>query len=586
MATKKIMSACVALFVCVMMNVVLTSCQGSEDITLKQAAPKTFTEYKTITVQNYINSYSWFVDNTVMVNGYKAMTFDVNNKYQIIEMAVAEQGMPSLSNSTDRTWDWSDGQHSESLIETFGNDSLFISGTISPLYNEFEAVRLHEKVLKINAKYQMTGAFNLSNRGMVNFSQKLTRPYYQVDSSVRVDTVTNTETQIEYVFKEVHDTTVVKEIINNTDTVYVEKEVEKEILREVFVAGAEVNTNISNNWGYSVATMDLGSTHLLTLNIKHSYNPITVADFGASLTSGATATEWTWSDNQYTSSNSSMNNCSIESITMTKVDKEEIEGVGCLIKTTFHVTGYYTNENGDRKDFAFDMVPMYLQVKEAAPQPQEEPKPMFRGIIRKITVEDVKLMTKPIVQKWNNETNSWEDIRTAARCCIGMSGKPSGLDLFVKDTKVVEENEESWWYTGNDGTWAGEDPKSDGTIVTKATKVYQFDHLFPADAVENGKVGPKTQLYVMRAEKVQVLDPNNNLLTCTWEDGTEFSLSISVKLNDTKFEEKAEMKGQTRTESDKTYKYAKSFIQHFNATIGGNKLADTEATSTLWVPAE
>jgi hypothetical protein len=61
---------------------------------------------------------------------------------------------------------------------------------------------------------------------------------------------------------------------------------------------------------------------------------------------------------------------------------------------------------------------------------------------------------------------------------------------------------------------------------------------------------------------------------------------ISVKLNDTKFEEKAEMKGQTRTESDKTYKYAKSFIQHFNATIGGNKLADTEATSTLWVPAE
>lgn len=565
----------------------MTSCQQDGEFVQKElAAPVTKFVDRPVIVQNYINNYAWFVDNTVMVNGYKAMTFDVFNKYQIIEMAVAEQGMPSLSNSTDSQWTWSDSQISTSSIETFGNDSLWISGSISPLYNEFEAVRLHEKVMKINAKYQMTGAFNLSNRGMVNFSQKLTRPYYQVDSSVRVDTVTNTETQIEYVFKEVHDTTVVKEIINNTDTVYVEVPVEKEILREVFVQGAEINTSISNNWGYSIATMTLGENMLLNLSIRHQKNPITVADFGASLASAATATEWSFSDGQLTTSNSSTNNCTIQSITMTGVDKEEIEGVGALITTVFRVDGYYMNENNDKKNFSFEMKPMYLQVKEATPQPNVEPKAQYRGIIRKVTAEGLKLMTKPVVQKWNSETGAWEDVRTCSRSCIGMSGSPSGLDLFVKSAKIVEETENSWNYSGNDATWAGDDTKSDGTIITKRTKVYEFNHMFTADAVNNGKVGPATQLYVMKAERVQVLDPENNLLTCTWEDGSDFSLNVSVVLNSTEFIEKAELKGQTRTESDKTYKYLTSFVQHFTATVGGQKLQDVDAVSTLWVPAE
>jgi hypothetical protein len=564
-----------AAFLCmlVVFGAMMTSCQAdSESVRTEYAAPKTFTEYKTVTVQNYINSYSWFVDNTVMVNGYKAMTFDVINTYPIIEMAVDQQGMPSMTDERDTQWTWSDSQISTSSIETFGNDSLWISGSISPLYNEFEAVRLHEKVLKINAKYQMTGAFNLSNRGMVNFSQKLTRPYYQVDSSVRVDTITKTEKEIEiqFVEVEVHDTVTV----------------EKEILREVFVAGAEVNTSISNNWGYSVATMDLGSTHLLTLNIKHSYNPITVAEYGASLTSGATAIEWFFNDSQHTTSNSSANNAKVESITWLRNETENIEGVGCLITTVFRVDGYYTNENGDKKNFSFEMKPMYLQYKEAAPAVVTPEVNTYRGIIRKVTAEGLKLMTKPVVQKWNSETGAWEDVRTCSRSCIGMSGSPSGLDLFVKSAKIIEETENSWNYSGNDATWAGDDTKSDGTIITKRTKVYEFNHMFEADAVNNGKVGPATQLYVMKAERVQVLDPENNLLTCTWEDGSEFSLNISVVLNNTEFVEKSELKGQTRKESDKTYKYLTSFVQHFTATVGGQKLQDVDATSTLWVPVE
>jgi hypothetical protein len=580
MATKKIMAAFVAALL-VMMNVVLTSCEGSEDIALTQAAPVTKFVDRPVIVQNYINNYAWFVDNSVYVNGAVALTYDVLNKYPTIKMAADQQGMPSMTDERDTQWTWSDSQITTSSVEIFPNDTLQIGASIVPLYNEFSAERLHEKVMKINGVYQMKGWFNCNGRGTVNFSRKMNRPYYQVDESVRVDTITKTEKEIEIQFVEVekHDTTYVDNYITVHDTVTVEKE----ILREVFVAGAEVNTNISNNWGYSNATMTLGENMLLNLSIRHRENPIKVADFGASLTSGATAAEWTWSDNQYTSSNSSTNNCSIESITMTKVDKEEIEGVGMLIKTNFHVTGYYTNENGDKKNFAFDMVPMYLQVKEAAPQPQIEDKPMYRGIIRKVSAEGLKLMTKPVVQKWNG--SAWEDFRTCKRSCIGMSGSPSGLDLFVKSTKIVEETENSWAYTGNDVTWNGDETKDDGTVISKRTKVYEFNHFFTADAVENGQVGPATQLYIMKAERVQVADPDGNLLTCTWEDGSEFSLNVSVVLNNTEFIEKPEMVGQTRVESDKTYVYAKSFVQHFSSSVGGQKLQDVDAVSTLWVPA-
>ena len=73
MATKKIMAAFVAALL-VMMNVVLTSCEGSEDIALTQAAPVTKFVDRPVIVQNYINNYAWFVDNSVYVNGAVALT--------------------------------------------------------------------------------------------------------------------------------------------------------------------------------------------------------------------------------------------------------------------------------------------------------------------------------------------------------------------------------------------------------------------------------------------------------------------------------------------------------------------------------
>ena len=277
----KKMAACAAAFV---MVVVFASCSGSETMDFDPVAPITNTVIKPVTVQNYINNYSWFVDNSVYINGAVALTYDVLNKYPTIKMAADQQGMPSMTDERDTQWTWSDSQITTSSVEIFPNDTLQIGASIVPLYNEFSAERLHEKVMKINGVYQMTGWFNCNNRGIVNFSRKMNRPYYQVDESVRVDTITKTEKEIEiqFVEVEVHDTVTI----------------EKEILKETFIQGAEVNTSISNNWGYSIATMTLGENMLLNLTIKHSYNPLKVAVYGANLTSGAVAEEWYFNDDQ------------------------------------------------------------------------------------------------------------------------------------------------------------------------------------------------------------------------------------------------------------------------------------------------
>lgn len=570
MANVKNMAANFAAFLMVLMvfSVVLTSCQGSEDIQYFGApAEKVPVPYAVpVNVTSYINNYSWVEDNNIMVNGYKAMTYDVFNKFAIIEMAADQQGMPSMTDERDTQWTWSDSQISTSSIETFGNDSLWISGTISPLYNEFEAVRLHAKVMKINAKYQMTGAFRLSNRDMVNFSQKLTRPYYQVDSSVRVDTITKTEKEIEIQFVEVekHDTVTI----------------EKEILREVFVAGAEVNTSISNNWGYSNATMTLGENMLLNLSIRHSYNPITVADFGASLTSAATATEWSFDDGQMTNSNSSTNNCSIESITMTKVDKEELEGVGCLIKTTFHVTGYYTNENGDRKDFAFDMVPMYLQVKEAAPTPQVDQFVWeFTDELKYETANGVcKGMLKVTGEKKNLRTGEVVATANLGRTNVIKIGHPTGLELYVTGTDIIGYDKDIRPFTGNDENWIGTSEKS-GFQIEKNTTIYEFSTWFSADAVAGGKVGPQTQLYFLSCT-VSYTDPE------TGEVVYSKTFEKNATSNTEEFIVEDNLVGQTQVQSDKTYKYEKSYKRTFKAYINGKEIFSPEAVSSLWLPVE
>lgn len=591
MTTKRMMSAFVAALLSVCGIVVLTSCQAdSESIRTELAAPKTVEVEKTVYVDRdklvNIMTNVYFDGENMTVNGYKAMTADVNHTLPIIEMAAADHKAAEITVSNELRWEDSNGQTTNGTltITPSRDNSYYISATLEPASNYSTPKSLHPKVSLITTQHNLKGNVAVivdDNTQSKDFNFKLNRSYLLVDPSVDTRIINTTDTLIQVEVK--------------TDTIIVEKEVEKVITNtdtikveiEKFVRGADINKSVVNDFGFSVGTLTLGDKQLLKVELRHAEPVLNVEEdkLGNVSFTGAGSLVWNGSDSQVTTGTKESNNVTIKSFDYVRNEYNKISENMVIVRTIYIVKGSFYNENNDLIEFSMELAPSYLQKVEATPQPQVEDKPMYRGIIRKVTAEGLKLMTKPVVQQLVD--GQWKDIRTCSRSCIGMSGSPSGLDLYVKSTKVVEENEDSWWYkaTGNDvdKTWIGDDTKSDGTIVTKETKVYQFNHLFTADAVAEGKVGPATQLYLMRATKVQVLDPDGNALVCTWEDGTEFSLSLNAKINDTEFVEKAEMKGQTKVMSDKTYEYAISFVQHFSSSIGGYELQNVDATSTLWI---
>jgi hypothetical protein len=601
MATTKKMAAFVAAFVMGLVNFVLTSCQAdSESVRTEYAAPKTIETPVLVYQDKLVNIVSnvYFDGKTIVVGDKVAATVDVNHTMPVIEMPADKHAAATITSSSDLEWRDSNGQLTKGTLNIVAGDNYEIFGTLYPAANYSTITKVHPKVSVVNTHHTFEGSVNVTvenDTKSKSFNFDLARQYFLVDPTVDVEivnthttdtliqVVVKTDTLVNTVIVEKHDTTVVEKVVEKTvtltDTIKVEV--------ERFVKGADVVKSVVNDFGFSKATMTLGSKQLLAVEIRHQYPILDVEEsiLGSANFTEVAALNWDGSDGQKTNATVNAQGCTVDGVSYVRSEANTlVAGSLVQIRTIYRVYGTYKNENGDVNNFEMEMAPSYLQKYEATPQPQIEDKPMYRGIIRKVTAEGLKLMTKPVVQKWNG--TAWEDVRTCSRSCIGMSGSPSGLDLFVKSSKIIEETENSWNYSGNDATWAGDDTKSDGTIITKRTKVYEFNHMFTADAVNNGKVGPATQLYVMKAERVQVLDPDNNLLTCTWEDGSDFSLNVSVVLNSTEFVEKSEMVGQTRTESDKTYKYLTSFVQHFTATVGGQKLQDVDAVSTLWVPAE
>jgi hypothetical protein len=611
MANVKAMAANFAAFLVFMVcfGAVLTSCSGSEE--MKQVLGPQPTEY----IDNYVYidrdklvnviSNVYFDGENMTINGTKVMGADVQHTLPIIEMAASEHAAAAVLTDNGEELHDSNGQLTREIltITPSKDNSYSIFAELKPADEYSTLTSLHKKVSMVTTRHNLTGHVSTTvadDTKSADFNFKLNRSYLLVDPSVDTKIINTTDTLIQVEVRvdtlvnnvEIHDTTVVvnnvetivHDTITVTNTVTVVDTLKIEV--EKFIKGADINKSVINDLGYSIGTLTLGNNQLLKVTLNHRDPVLNVekSSLGNVSFSNFAALQWKGSDDQQTTGTKEANNVTVKSFDFLRCEYTKVSDNMYIVKTIYQVTGSFYNENSDICEFTMELAPSYLQKYDEVVVVPETVK--YRGIIRKVSVEDVKLMCKPIVQKWNNETNSWEDVRTAARCCIGMSGKPSGLDLFVKGTKIIEETENSWWYTGTDATWNGDDTKNDGTVVSKKTKIYEFNHMFEADAVANGKVGPATQLYVMRAETVKVLDPDNNLLTCTWEDGSEFSLNISVVLNNTEFVEDASLVGQTRTESDKTYKYATSFVQYFNASIGGNKLADTVAKSNLWTPVQ
>ena len=538
----------------------------------------------------------WFDGKVFTINGGVAGKVDVEHKKAVIEMDADKHAAATITSSNGLKWGDSNGQNTVGTADVYTNGvNSKLSLNLAPASDYSSLTRLHAKVSLVTTKHNLTGNVEVGSVNE-NFNFTLERSYLLVDPSVDYKTIVQTDTIEKIVVKT--DTVIiekeVEKIVNHTDTIY--KEVEKIVTVtdtitvevEKFVKGADVRTIVVNDFGSAIGTLTLGDKQLLKVNLSHK-EPVLDVDENAlgNVSFSNTGTlQWTGTDTQITTGTKT-GSATVNSFKYERVETKNITNSIVLVRTIYSVSGTIKNENGDEIAFEFELAPSYLQKYEApAPEVIVPEVTLYRGIIRSLSVDGLKLMTKPIRQKWNSSTNAWEDDCTFKRTCIGLSGSPTGLDLFVKSTTVVEETENSWWYSGEDATWTGSETKSDGVVVTKRTKVYEFNHLFWADAVANGKVGPATQLYVMRAEAIQVPDPEGNLLTCVWEDGSDFSLSISVVMNDTKFEEKPEMVGQTRTESDKQYKYAKSFIQHFTSAIGGKSLQDVYATSTLWIPVQ
>jgi hypothetical protein len=607
MTNVKNMAAFVAAFVCVMMNFVLTSCQQDGEFVQKElAAPITVKEEVPVLVLQDklypVLSNVMISDHNIFINGKSVATYEVEHKYPTIEMPAADHKAASVETFDGETLRDSNGQQTNISVNIVSGNDYTLNATITPNSEYSKIQRLHAKVSMVTCYYTLSGYVTVTVDGETksnDFSLTIARHYLLVDPSIDVETIVRTDTIEKLVVKT--DTTIVEvekiveKIVNTTDTVYVDKPVEVIVNHtdtitvevERFIKGADINKSVINDFGYSVGTLMLGNKQLLKVELRHAEPVLNVAEdqLGNVSFAAAGSLKWNGTDSQITTGTKESNNVTVKSFDYVRNEYTKVSETMVIVRTIYSVTGSFYNENNDLYEFSMELAPSYLQKVEAAPEPQIVTPEVnkYRGIIRKVTAEGLKLMTKPVVQQLVD--GKWVDVRTCSRSCIGMSGSPSGLDLFVKSTKIIEETENSWNYSGNDATWAGDDTKSDGTIITKRTKVYEFNHMFEADAVNNGKVGPATQLYVMKAERVQVLDPENNLLTCTWEDGSEFSLNISVVLNNTEFVEKAEMSGKTRVESDKTYKYATSFVQHFTATVGGQKLQDVDATSTLWVPA-
>jgi hypothetical protein len=536
----------------------------------------------------------WFDGKNFTINGALAGTVDVAHKKQLIELPIAQHKEASITSENGLTWKDSNGQTTNGTCKVYGNAGLTMS--LKPAADYSSIMSIHPKVSLITTHHDLTGQVSVGNT-TENFAFVLDRSYLLSDPTVDIQVIEKTDTIEKLVIRT--DTVIVEKevekIVNHTDTIY--KEVEKLVTVhdtltvevERFVKGADVRTIVVNDFGTATGTLTLGDKQLLKVTLEHEQPVIEVAEeqLGKVSFSNIGTLKWQGTDTQITNGTQS-GNATVTSFKYDRVEYKTITaGALVLVRTFYIVKGTYVNENGDSNDFEMELAPSYLQKYEApAPEVVTPDVTLYRGIIRSLSVDGLKLMTKPILQVWNKETNKWDDKQTFKRTCIGLSGSPTGLDLFVKSTTVVEETENSWWYSGEDATWTGSETKSDGVVVTKRTKVYEFNHLFWADAVANGKVGPATQLYVMRAEAVQVPDPEGNLLTCVWEDGSEFSLSISVVMNNTEFVEKPEMVGQTRTESDKQYKYATSFVQHFTSSLGGKKLQDVDATSTLWIPVQ
>lgn len=609
------MAANFAAFLCVLMGfgMFLTSCQGSEDITLKQAAPITIEKEVPVPylVEKdklvYINQTwnSWFDGSIISINGNAALTVDVEHTRPVIEMAAADHKAATITSSDELRWEDNNGQITNgqlSIIES-KDGSYTIMAALVPASEYSTITKLHAKVSQVTCYYILSGTivFHGQDGDISNpFEFKLKRSYLLVDPSIdyqiveRTDTVEKLVIQTDTVVVEKEVEKIIEKIINNTDTVYVDKIVEVPVVVnhtdtltieiEKFIKGADINKSVVNDFGFSVGTITLGDKQLLKIMLNHKEPVLNVEEsvLGNVSFTGAGNLVWNGTDGQQTNGSKETNNITIKDFSYVRNEYTKISDNMYIVKTIYSVSGSFYNENNDLCEFSMELAPSYLQKYDApVVTPQVEDKFAWE-FTDKLTYENAngvcKGMLKVTGEKKNLRTGEVVATANLGRTNVIKIGHPTGLELFVKSTDIIGYDKDIRPYSGDDANWTGTTEKS-GFEITKQTMIYEFSTWFAADAVNNGKVGPQTQLYFLSCE-VSFKDPE------TGEVVYHKVFEKNATSNSEEFITEDALVGQTRVESDKTYKYEKSYKRTFKAYIDGQEIFAPEAISSLWTPVK
>jgi len=610
MAQIKNMAANFAAFlvslVCV--SVVLTSCSGSEE--MKQVLGPQPTQY--IDRIEYIQqdklypvlSTVLFDGQNLTINGVRAMRANVEHTIPVINMPIAQHAAATVvTDDGSQLKDSNDQLTNEELTitpSTDGSYSLF--ATLTPAQNYSTLTRLHDKVSMVTTHHDLSGNVSATVDGETkssDFKFDLSRHYLLADPTVDVEKVIERDTVVQVVVRtdtlvntvEVHDTVRIVNNIETTvhDTITVEKTVTVTdtltVEIERFVKGADIANVVINGFGSSTGTLTMGNKQLLQVNLRHAEPVLDVekSSLGNVSFSNFAALQWKGSDDQLTTGEQKAQSVNVKGFNYVRNEYTTIiEGSLVMVRTIYNVWGTFTNENGDELEFTMELAPSYLQKYDApvvTPQVEDKFAWSFEDKLTYETANGVcKGMLKVTGEKKNLATGEVVATANLGRTNVIKIGHPTGLELFVTGSDIIDYSKDIRPFTGDDSNWTGTTEKS-GFEITKQTMIYEFSTWFAADAVAGGKVGPQTQLYFLSCE-VSFKDPE------TGEVVYHKVFEKNATSNSEEFLTEDALVGQTRVESDKTYKYEKSYKRTFKAYIDGQEIFAPEAISSLWTPVK
>jgi len=598
---KKIFNASLVLVTLAVVCVanLFCACAGETDLREPETIVKTKNVEVPVLIEQdklvYINqTYNcWFDGKHLAVNGTMAMTADVEHSLPVIEMPVENHKAAEIVSNNELSWKDNNGQQTNGTLNKIeSNDGSYeLFAALTPAANYSTLTSLHKKVSMITCNYELTGNLLLhTNDGDISnpIDFKMQRPYLLVDPSVDVeivnhtDTITNiivkTDTLINTVIVEKHDTLINNVVTEVHDTVTVTNTVTVTdtltVTVEKFVKGSDVNTVVMNDFGGSIATMTLGERQLLQVTLRHE-NPILDVEksvFGNVSFSNTAALKWNGTDTQKTNGTVNAQGCTVNGVEYLRAEYSDISGMK-QVRTIYRVWGTYLNENGDTKEFSFEMAPSYLQsYTEVVPQNTED---VIRYEVvdtyKDKTAGDVKVkkLTLKVTKFVNDvETEKWTYVGN-----VVISGYVAGYDMYVANTNVLrkdytdaEDFDPTYNYSNRPVT--GNEKFSE----TMSSHIWSYKNFFRAHS--GGEVNTNSEIRFQT-------------MVVTFTDGdfswTSKSFEKNVEVTYDQIDNDSDLQGTTREESGRHFTYGGTHRLTVKNLVDGEEFFTSTAVSPLYV---